>query len=56
MAKNFNFNNFNFTVKPNEKKDIDEGFDQIEEAHNLYEDGILTLEEFNKIKGGSFKG
>lgn len=55
MAKNFNFNNFNFTVKPNEKKDIDEGFDQIEEAHNLYEDGILTLEELNKIKGDRLK-
>ena len=46
---------FNFTVKTNEKKDIDEGFDQIEEAHNLYEDGILTLEEFNKIKGDRLK-
>lgn len=55
MAKNFNFKNFNFTVKTNEKKDIDEGFDQIEEAHNLYEDGILTLEEFNKIKGDRLK-
>ena len=55
MAKNFNFKNFNSTVKTNEKKDIDEGFDQIEEAHNLYEDGILTLEEFNKIKGDRLK-